>query len=57
VRGGLLVGVEKKGDVYVVLEVLRLEGLVLGAVEGCAVVMSLGWVLVEGFVGRGGEEG
>ncbi len=47
-RGGLLVGVERMGDVYVVLEVLRLEGLGLGVVERCAVVMSLGWVLVEG---------
>ncbi len=47
-RGGLLVGVERKGDVYVILEVLWLEGLVLGVVEGCIVVMSLGWVLVEG---------
>jgi hypothetical protein len=48
VWGGLLVGVKRKADVYVVLEVLRLEGLVLGVVEGCTVVMSLGWVLVEG---------
>ncbi len=31
----------------VVLEVLRLEGLMLGVVDRCAVVMSLGWVLVK----------
>ncbi len=32
----------------VVIEVLRLEVLVLGVVKGCAVVISLGWVLVKG---------
>jgi hypothetical protein len=42
---GCMVWVEKG---CVVLEVLRLEGLVLGVVEGCTVAVSLGWVLVNG---------
>ncbi len=33
------------GKGYVVLGVLVLEGLVLGVVEGCIVVMSMGWCI------------
>jgi hypothetical protein len=42
---GCVVWVEKG---CVELEVLRLEGLVLGVEEGSTVVISLGWVLVKG---------